>query len=154
MNRNNKWRLITVLFVLAWAVYEFYPPTKRPLLDEFERRASSKDTNFTAIVAQAKTLLPANAGNAYKSLQQAIGTNRISGYFPTINVAAEKDPNRAILNRLQRDTAGKIKLGLDLQGGTSFLVSMDTTKLASDTNRTDTAGAKENALSQIGRAHV
>ena len=33
------------------------------------------------------------------------------------------------MNRLQRDAAGKIKLGLDLQGGTSFLVEMDTNVL-------------------------
>ena len=31
---------------------------------------------------------------------------------------------------MQRDAAGKIKLGLDLQGGTSFLVEMDTNKIA------------------------
>jgi SecD/SecF fusion protein len=35
---------------------------------------------------------------------------------------------------LQADAAGKIKLGLDLQGGTSFLVGMDTNYLVGDTN--------------------
>ena len=33
------------------------------------------------------------------------------------------------MNRLQRDAAGQIKLGIDLQGGTSFLMEMDTTGL-------------------------
>jgi SecD/SecF fusion protein len=36
----------------------------------------------------------------------------------------------AILHRVQRRAAGQIKLGLDLQGGTSFLVEMDTNQLA------------------------
>ncbi|NJM54863.1 MAG: protein translocase subunit SecD [Verrucomicrobiae bacterium] len=39
-----------------------------------------------------------------------------------------------MLNKLQRDAAGRIKLGLDLQGGQSFLVEMDTTKLADGTD--------------------
>ena len=55
------------------------------------------------------------------------------------------------MNHLQRDAAGKIKLGIDLQGGTSFLVEMDTNVLfSSNTNnirqtRTEVASA---ALSQ------
>ncbi len=148
MKRNNTWRFITVLFVLVWAVHEFTPPTPRPLVEEFISRAASKDTNFNAIVTRVRELQQAAPNNAYKNLRQAIGTNVITSYFPLINVSAEKDPTRAILNRLQRDTAGKIKLGLDLQGGTSFLVEMDTQKLLADTNRADNAAfIKETALS-------
>lgn len=153
MKRNNTWRVVAVLFVLVWALFELYPPTPRPLVDEFIRRASSKDTNFNAIVERVQALQQGSATgkkageNAYKHLVQAIGTNAIAGFFPTINVSAEKEPTRAILNRLQRDAAGRIKLGLDLQGGTSFLVKMDATKLLTDTNRTDTAAVKETALS-------
>ena len=40
------------------------------------------------------------------------------------------NPTTFILNRIQRDASGKIKLGLDLQGGTAFLVEMDTNALA------------------------
>ena len=153
MKRNNTWRVVAVLFVLVWALFELYPPTPRPLVDEFIRRASNKDTNFNAIVERVQALQQGAATgkkageNAYKHLVQAIGTNAIAGFFPTINVSAEKEPTRAILNRLQRDAAGRIKLGLDLQGGTSFLVKMDATKLLTDTNRTDTAAVKETALS-------
>ncbi len=153
MKRNNTWRVVAVLFVLVWALFELYPPTPRPLVDEFIRRASNKDTNFNAIVERVQALQQGSATgkkageNAYKHLVQAIGTNAIAGFFPTINVSAEKEPTRAILNRLQRDAAGRIKLGLDLQGGTSFLVKMDATKLLTDTNRTDTAAVKETALS-------
>ena len=153
MKRNNTWRVVSIIFVLVWALYELYPPTPRPLIGEFTRRASNKDTNFTAIVARAEALqkqsLEKQVGenNAYKNLFEAIGTNSVTGYFPLINVAAEKEPTRAILNRLQRDAAGKIKLGLDLQGGTSFLVFMDSSKLLSDTNRTDKVAVKETALS-------
>jgi SecD/SecF fusion protein len=47
-------------------------------------------------------------------------------------------PTTYILNRLQREAAGRIRLGLDLQGGTSFLVEMDTNGLA-HTSDADTA---------------
>jgi SecD/SecF fusion protein len=50
------------------------------------------------------------------------------------------------LNRLQREVAGKIKLGLDLQGGTSFLVEMDMSKLT-DTN--EASGALSQAVEVI-----
>ena len=74
MKRNNTWRVVTIIFVLVWALYELYPPTPRPLIPEFVRRASSKDTNFTAIVTRAEALqkqsLEKQVGenNAYKNL--------------------------------------------------------------------------------------
>jgi hypothetical protein len=65
----------------------------------------------------------------------AIGTNDIRPYFPYFDVHQEEHPTYAILNLLQRKAAGKIKLGLDLQGGTEFLVSLDTNHIkAVDTN--------------------
>ena len=48
-----------------------------------------------------------------------------------------------MLNRVQREAAGRIRLGLDLQGGTSFQVSMDTSGL---TNASDTTAALSQAV--------
>jgi SecD/SecF fusion protein len=111
------------------------PPRNRNLIDEFQNKTAKTDTNFTAIVAKARELDAKSPGHAYLSLTSAIGTTDITPYFPHVNVAAEKDATRAILNRLQRDGAGKIKLGLDLQGGTSFLVEMDTSKISATEER-------------------
>ena len=66
----------------------------------------------------------------FANLQEAIGTNDHPAYFPFFNAKDQLYPNTFILNRLQRDASGKIKLGLDLQGGTAFLVEMDTNALA------------------------
>ena len=55
-----------------------------------------------------------------------------------------------ILNRLQREAAGKIKLGLDLQGGMSFLLEMDTNRLASiETVTNSTTGKIEMVTNQV-----
>ncbi len=138
-----------MVFVVAWALNELYPPTGRDLLTVFQERAEKKDADFTAIVQRAQKIQEATpekerAARAFADLRAAIGTTVITNYFSTIEVKAEKDPTRFILNRLQRDSAGKIKLGLDLQGGTSFLVGLDTNKLALMPEGTD----KKQVLSQ------
>src|SRR5581483_67317 len=102
-----------------------YPPTSRNLIDEFKSDASNPDTNFQAIVSPAESMEKADPDPLNKSdqLLAAVGTNNIQPYFPYIDVKAEDHPTYALLNILQRKASGKIKLGLDLQGGTEFLVS-------------------------------
>ncbi|MHB8524379.1 MAG: protein translocase subunit SecD [Limisphaerales bacterium] len=141
MKRNNYWRLVIVLGVLVWSFVEMYPPTSRNLIAVFQEEAVKKDTNFTAIVEKVVKLEKARPADLFLDLTEAIGSNDITKYFPQYKVVTEKDPTRAILNDLQRDSAGKIKLGLDLQGGTSFLIEMDT-------NRLDRARDKQSALAQ------
>ncbi len=138
MKRKNVWRSTLVVFVLAWALWEMNPPTPRDLIEEFQGRAVNTDTNFSAIVPRARELQQQTQapGRAFASLLEAIGTNNITRYFPFVNAAAEEEPTLAILHRLQRDAAGKIKLGLDLQGGVSFLVRMDTNQIAQAEQRT------------------
>jgi SecD/SecF fusion protein len=106
-----------------------YPPTSRSLVQEFETRAVNRDTNFTAIVQRLQPLQQAGTNSEFGNLQEAIGTNNLTPYFPFFNAKNELYPNTFILNQLQRNALGKIKLGLDLQGGTSFLVRMDTNRL-------------------------
>ena len=135
MNKNNNLgRFILVIAIIGWSILQVLPPTSRDLVDQFSSRAQNPDTTFKDIVARAKTL-QAGTNNEFAALQTAIGTNDIQKYFPFIGAKNQVHPNLFILNRLQRDAAGKIKLGLDLQGGTSFLVEMDTNTLfAADTN--------------------
>ena len=129
MKRNNLWKWLLVAFLMAWSLWEISPPTPRDLAQEFKNRAVNTDTNFAAILARLEPLQKEAPGRAFANLQTAIGTNDVSRYFPFVNAASETDPTLAVLHRLQRDAAGKIKLGLDLQGGTSFLVKMDTNQL-------------------------
>jgi SecD/SecF fusion protein len=145
MKRNNVWRFAIVLVVLFWSLYEMYPPTGRDLVQEFvkEARVAPGDTTFSNIVFSARELQKANPDRAFANLEFAVSTNDITGYFPQFNARNEPRPTTYILNRLQRKAAGKIKLGLDLQGGTSILVEMDTSKLA-DTN--EVSGALSQAV--------
>ena len=138
MNKNNNLgRFLLVVAIIVWALIEVYPPTARNLLQDFTSRAQNKDAAFTNVLAQTSVLTKAGT-NEFTAIQLATGTNELQKYFPFIPAQNQVHPNLFILNRLQRDAAGKIKLGLDLQGGTSFLVEMDTTKL-SNTNETGSA---------------
>ena len=137
MNRNNFWRFVIVVLVLIWAVISFYPPTSRDLIQTFRERAFRSDTNFHAIVERAMTLQRQSPEKPYEDLKEAIGTNDITRYFPSYGVTNDSRATLTILNRLQRDSAGKIRLGIDLQGGTSFVVSMNNRRASIDSFRVE-----------------
>ena len=130
-----------VIFLTAWAINEMYPPTDQDLIRHFREKAANPDANLTAIVTRAAALTKDRPERAYGNLLDAIGTNDITKYFPFYKVTTEADPRRTILNRLQAEAAGKIKLGLDLRGGTSFTLSMET-------NRFGESSERERVLSQ------
>ncbi len=144
--RQLKWKFLLVVFVVAWALYEMYPLTPRDLIQTFEKKAEIIDTNLTAIIQKAQQLAQNNPNREYQALLQAVGTNDLTRYFPNLLTEDErnlplKDRNRIIIQKIQREAASRIKLGLDLQGGISFLVSIDTNRLA-------TISDKQSALQQ------
>src|ERR1051325_2357104 len=147
MNRNNFWRFILVVLVILWSLYELYPPEGRDLIQVFRGRAYKPDATFSNIVFQTYTLQKKAPGQPYSNLKQAIGTNDIIRYFPFFEAKDETHPTEYILNKLQREAAGKIRSGLDLQGGSSFLVRMDTSAL---TNIPDTSAALSQAVEVLG----
>jgi SecD/SecF fusion protein len=157
MNKNDRWKFIFVILVVVWALYQIYPPTSRNLIEQFTSRADRPDATFTNILQRAEALRAANTNSSdFAVLSQAIGTNDIQIYFPFIAAKAQLDPATFILNQLQRDASGKIKLGLDLQGGTSFLVEMDTNYLATAPGSTNSvlrsqqiSGALDQAVSVL-----
>ena len=130
MNRNSFWRFTLVVLVVLWSLYELYPPKGRDLVQVFRERAVNRDAAFSAILQKAQQLQAAMPEKPYDNLRDAVGTNDLTHYFPFFEAKNELHPNSFILNRLQREAAGRVRLGLDLQGGTSFLVKMDTNGLA------------------------
>jgi SecD/SecF fusion protein len=137
--KNPKFWWAFIAFLVIWSLVEIYPPTNQSLINEFKKDAdeSKKDATFNKIVEKAQAMQQANPEPTleFADLTNAIGTNDIQGYFPYMNVKAQERPTYALLNILQKKAAGKIHLGLDLQGGTEFLVSLQTNRVvAGDTN--------------------
>ena len=168
MNQNKLWRFVLVALVLLWSLYELYPPEGRNLVLVFREKAVERDATFTAIYKKAQELDKAMPEKPYDNLVEAIGTNDITRYFPFYGAKNELHPNAYILNRLQRQAAGRIRLGLDLQGGTSFLMSMDTNSLSKGSDvstaishavevlrkRVDRFGVAEPVIQPEGADHI
>ncbi|HEU6447173.1 MAG TPA: protein translocase subunit SecD [Verrucomicrobiae bacterium] len=151
MKSNDRWKFILVIAIVAWALSQIYPPTSRDLIQQFQARADNTDTNFDAIAQRAVMLQKTTTNTEFNILEEAIGTNSIVPYFTFVDARSDIHPTQKILNQLQRDASGKIKLGLDLQGGMSFLVEMDTNYLAEaadSTNGPQRAPDISGALSQ------
>ena len=140
MTRNNNLRALIVVAVVAWSLYNLYPPTPRDLVEHFRTHARNSDATLSNIVETARSLQKDSPERPYYNLKTAVGTHDLAKYFPFPELKNELNPNNYILNRLQAETAGKIKLGIDLQGGTSFIVAMDTNKLVSVENYTNEQG--------------
>jgi SecD/SecF fusion protein len=135
MNRSHLWKFLFVVFVLVWSITEMLPPTARNLIDQFDQSAVSPDATFNAIVTKARQSESNNPTGfvplTYSNLVNAIGTTDIRKYFPSnfLDKAEGRAPQTVILNRLQREAAGKFKLGLDLSGGTAWVLEMDLSKV-------------------------
>jgi SecD/SecF fusion protein len=141
MKNRLPWFLAVVVLVL-WSAYELYPPSTRPLIDQFERSTVlPQDPTFQAIVRAAREQEAQQPGHSFDHLLTAAGDQNLQRFFPNINVPAGRETNRTVLNRLQRDALGQLKLGLDLQGGMSFVVQMQT-------NEFKATDARERALDQ------
>jgi len=141
MNKNDRWKFILVVLIILWALYQMYPPTSQDLIEQFTSRAVGPDATFTNILQRVAVVRETETNNEFAVLVEAIGTNDIQTYFPFVAAKSQPRPTTFILNQLQRDAAGKIKLGLDLQGGTSYLVQMDT-------NYVSTIGGATNELTR------
>lgn len=152
MNSSHVWKLLLVIFVVAWSVNEMTPPTNRDLLEVFQEKAKvpAGDAKFAAIMEQAKKLDAAAPGRSYGNLWDAIGTNDITPYFEGYIKGEPANIKRAIMNKVQREASGKIRLGLDLQGGTAFLVGVDVDKAV---QASVTQGTNQVQISELERAH-
>ncbi|HEY3863877.1 MAG TPA: protein translocase subunit SecD [Verrucomicrobiae bacterium] len=149
--KNPKFWWAFIAFLVAWSLWEIYPPSNQNLIDVFNDQADPAKVNatFRDIVKKAQDLEKADPDphHQFSELTTAIGTNDIRPYFPYFDVRSEEHPTYALLNLLQRKAGGKIKLGLDLQGGTEFLVSLDTNHItANDTNASATSSEEKKRL--------
>ncbi len=150
MNSSHLWKLLLIVFVVAWSVNEMTPPTDRNLIEVFEEKATVKDAKFTAIIEQARKLQAQDPTRVYGSLWDAIGTNDIAANFPGYIKGEPANLKRAILNKVQREASGQIRLGLDLRGGTAFVVGVDVDKVVT---AAEEQGTNKVTFSELERAH-
>ena len=157
MKRNNLNRFLFLLLVLGWAWYEITPLKDKEgaLLDRFVSQAKeeNKDNakNIALIARTNFNAQPELEKNEYGALMSAVVesgvalTNHFDYKFSGKKTTEEM--NNLIMQKLQRDSSGQIQFGLDLQGGSSFLVEMQ----MNSTNRVEQEGALSQAVEVLRR---
>ena len=135
MKRNNLARFLLLLLILGWAWTEMYPLWNQPgkLIEQFSK-ATNKDADFDKVLQAANANFDADDKNSneFGTLYEAVEASGLvlTNYnFPKMTFRGQVPDNRLVLQKLQKQVAGQIQLGLDLRGGSSFLVAIDTNKL-------------------------
>jgi SecD/SecF fusion protein len=129
MNRTFAAKFAVIFGVLALSLFFLWPPFDGDLVETFERRALNPDQNFEQLMQKVRARAAEQPDMAFVHLRDVVGEMNLDlrRYFPTVPVT-ERDPdqiNLEILFHIQRLNAGKIRLGLDLKGGTQFLLKLD-----------------------------
>ena len=155
VKRNNLNRFLFLLLVLGWAWYEMTPLQDKPgrLLDRFTSESTNKVVvTEIAVTAQTNFLAQSESEkNEYGALMSAVVESGValSDHFDYkfSGKKTTEEMNNLIMQKLQRDSSGQIQFGLDLQGGSSFLVEMQ----MNSTNRVEQEGALSQAVEVLRR---
>ena len=131
MNKQLGWKFGVIALVIAGAFWFMWPPFNRDLVAAFEQRAMAKDAAFNTLMEKVRAKDAATPFRSFQNLREAVEEQKIDlrNYFPDIAPASAKTANLDILNQIDRECGGKIKLGLDLKGGTQFLLRMDVSQI-------------------------
>mgnify|MGYP001767942684 CR=1 FL=1 len=63
MNRNHLWKLLFVVLLVVWSIYEIYPPNNQDLIQYFSKRAVRQDAALKDVLARAQELRQAGTGS-------------------------------------------------------------------------------------------
>jgi len=146
-SRTWFWKIAVSLAALAIAWYEFHPIAPVPLEQFVPSKVIAQKPEFDKLHSEAlervKLYKDAAAPAEKKSVSyfQALrdigeGRGRAAPvdfrpfFFTEDQIVREPDQskrNGLVLNRLNSDSKGRLKLGLDLQGGVSFTLKIDPT---------------------------
>lgn len=130
MMKSFSGKLVLSVIVLVWALFSLLPLNDRPFNDYIATRATAYEDEFAGLLARAK--LRVNSGRS-KTLFTAIKDIAheeqldLSTYFIDIELVDIKNidkKNKIVMDYLLKDSKGRLKKGLDLQGGISFTLKI------------------------------
>ncbi len=147
ISRTWFWKVGISLVALACAVYEFYPIAPTPLEEFVPTQVITQSAEFAKIHSEAKTRVANSKMSTVAADQKAVsyyqalrdigeGKGRATAvdlrpfFFNEKDFIREPDQNKRnaiVLKQLLLRSQGRLKLGLDLQGGVSFTLKVDPT---------------------------
>jgi SecD/SecF fusion protein len=141
--RPTLWRGLLVASLAVWAFLMWYPPQGTDMVDAFAQGASGQKEQIIAKLRDAASKINKGDELSKDTWMDAVGEADLRELFPAktnslqtelnLDKSAWEAPdeeqktkiNRAILSRIQKASQGKVKLGLDLKGGTQFVVQVE-----------------------------
>ncbi len=140
------WKFVVTVLVIVWAASSMVPVSDTPFEEFIQNRATAQKEEFTKKILPAAEARvdkvnyknnPDKSPTLYIALRDYANANDVdlSVYFPDVNVSdikVLKKRNDILLKELYRQSKGALKKGLDLQGGVSFTLEIDDSKLDSD----------------------
>ena len=134
-------RFMLVAILAVWTFFEWYPPQGKNVIDLFDQTAAGNQELIVADLKEASAELREGENLTKTQWEAAIGDADLRDLFPqhtngmagklgltnswaAPNEEEQKQINSEILKEIQKDSTGKVKLGLDLSGGTQFVVQV------------------------------
>lgn len=137
MKKRIIWKLVVSALIIAWSVMSLVPISDIEFAEYLEKEVSANYSEFQVLLDEAKTIISEdkNVNSVYVALSQLVAEQKIDlrKFFPHINLRDIKNierSNEILLKHLLATSRGKIKKGLDLQGGVSFTLQVDESAIA------------------------
>lgn len=123
-------KALIILLVVGWSIMNITPVKDTPYDQYISGQASNKQEEFQGLLKRAEEQVAAGKSpSVFVALSQMGQMEKIdfSQYFPGINLADIKNlekRNNTLLRHLLHESQGKLKLGLDLEGGVAFTLKV------------------------------
>jgi len=130
MITRTLWKLGIALAVVVWSVISFLPFNDVDFPTYLEKHVSANQEDFNKMLETAKTQVEnGEVSSVYVALRQMGEEDQVdfSSYFPHVNLRDIKNlnhRNEVLLKYLYGKSKGRLKRGLDLEGGVSFTLEM------------------------------
>lgn len=145
MTKKIFWRLLASVLFLGYALVSMMPLKSTPFREYVEEHATAKQDEFKALLLEADERVanyrddsvPADkkSPTAYAAIKDIAAGKGESGtpialtqFFPDIRLIREpilEKQNNILMQELLRRSQGKVKFGLDLQGGIAFTLRVN-----------------------------
>ncbi len=132
MKGSIVWKLIFAAVVVGWAALSLVPVQDTPFEEFIEVRPTDNVEEFGLLLERAKARVDDGTDStlylAIKNIAQEEDIDLYGQYFPDIDLIDVKNlekRNDILMHVLLQESQGKLKKGLDLQGGVAFTLRID-----------------------------
>lgn len=130
MKQSIFWKLVITAIIMAWAILSLFPLNDTEFREYVMAEPVANPAEFNALVEEADSKVVEGYPfvSALRDTANAQQIDLHDQFFPHIEMVREPDlerKNKIILDYLYEQSRGKLRKGLDLDGGVSMVLSID-----------------------------